>query len=236
MPTRTGLRPFVAAQVVERLLGQLVLAADAVHDLQVLLARGDVGDEVEEVVRLAGEAQRVEAPEHEGAVADPRVAVVPVALAADRLGQRRRGRREQRAGRAVGQSLERQRAALQVALPRMLRKLAAVDPLAPEVGRLLDPVERLLDSRRRGVLSPVLLARRVARARPHHRDVGTLALAQRLGRVRARTLEADAQVGDQPDRHLVLAAARDRLVVARPRVLPLRRRCGRSRTPAGSRA
>ena len=92
------------------------LAADPVHDLQARPSSSPAtsADEVEEVVGLPVEAERVEAPEHERRVADPRVAVVPVALAAGRLGQRRRRRGDHRAGRRVGQALERQRAALQV--------------------------------------------------------------------------------------------------------------------------
>src|SRR2546423_13950605 len=157
-----GPRAFVTGEVVDRPLHELVLAADAVHDLQVLLARGHGGHEVEEVVRLAREAERVETPQPEGAVADPGVAVVPVALAADRLGQRGGGRCEQRARRAVRQPLQRQSAALEKALPWVLRKLAAVDPLPPVIRRPLHTLERLLSGRRSRMLGPVLLARRVA--------------------------------------------------------------------------
>ena len=197
-----------------------MLAADPVHDLQVLLARRGISDEVKEVVGLARETKGVQAPEHEGPVANPGVAVVPVALAADRLGQRGRRRREQRSCRAVGESLERQGAPLQVALPWVLREFAAVDPFPPEVGRPLHALESLLHGGRGRVLGPVLLAGRVPRARPHHRHVRTLALTQRLGRVRAGALEADPQVGHEPDRDLVLASAGDRLVVAGSAVLP----------------
>ena len=214
------LRSLVSAEVIESLLSQLVLAADAVHDLEVFLAGRDVRDEIEEVVRLAGKAERVKAPQHEGAVADPRVAVVPVALAADGLRQRRGRRRKKRAGRAVREALERQRAALEVALPRVFGEVAPVDPLAPEVRGALDALERFLDCGRRRVLVPVLLARRVARARPHHGHVGLLTLAEDLGRVGSRPFETDPQVGDQLDRHLVGASARDGLVVALPGVLP----------------
>src|SRR5262245_63499309 len=74
-----GARALVAAQVVERALRELRLAVDPVHDLQPpLLGLGDVGEEVEVVVRLPVEAEAVEAPQHERRVADPRVAVVPV--------------------------------------------------------------------------------------------------------------------------------------------------------------
>ena len=61
---------------------QLALAAHAVHHLQVARRPGTVGDEVEEVVGLAVETERVQPPQGERRVADPGVAVVPVALAA----------------------------------------------------------------------------------------------------------------------------------------------------------
>ena len=101
-PDRAG--AFVAREVIERLLVELRAPVDPVHDLQVLVF-DPVGDEVEEVVRLAVEAERREAPEHEGGVPQPAVAVVPVALAARRLGQRGRRRGDHRAGRCVGQPL-----------------------------------------------------------------------------------------------------------------------------------
>src|SRR5207302_46934 len=87
-----------------------------------------------------------------------------------------------------------------------------------------DALKSLFGARRRRVLGPVLLAGRVARSRPHQGGVCALALAQRLGCMRARAFETHAKVGDEPDRNLVLAAARDGLVVSLPRVLPLRRR------------
>ena len=93
----------------------VALAVDAVHDLQVVVALGHVGDEVEEVVGLPVEAERVQRPQRERRVADPAVAVVPVALAAGRLRQRRRGRGDERAGRRERQALQRERAALEVA-------------------------------------------------------------------------------------------------------------------------
>jgi hypothetical protein len=81
-------RALVAGEVVERLLLQHALAADPVHDLQrAVLVAAEVGDELDEVVGLPVEAERVQAAERERRVAHPRVAVVPVALAAGRLGQ-----------------------------------------------------------------------------------------------------------------------------------------------------
>src|SRR5207245_5239935 len=127
---------------------------------------GAVGDDVEEVVGVAREAARIRTPQHEGAVADPRVAVVPVALAADGFGQRRGRRREQGAGRAVREALERQRAPLEVALPGVLGELTAVDPFAPEVGRPLDAGERFVCGGWRRMLGPDLAGRGVLRPRP----------------------------------------------------------------------
>ena len=67
-----GAGALVAREVVQRLLHQLRLAVDAVHDLELaLLGLGHVGDEVEEVVGLPVEAERVQAPERERGVADP---------------------------------------------------------------------------------------------------------------------------------------------------------------------
>ena len=58
-PHRT--RAFVAAEVIERDLVQPAAPVDAVHDLQVLVL-DPVGDEVEEVGRLAVEAEGAESP------------------------------------------------------------------------------------------------------------------------------------------------------------------------------
>src|SRR5205807_3061265 len=93
----------------------------------------------------------------------------------------------------------------------------------PEIRRPLHALESIFGRRRSGMLGPVLLASRVARARPDQRGIRALTLAQRLGRMRPGSLEADTEVGDQPDRDLVLAAAGNRLVVTLARVLPLRR-------------
>ena len=113
-----GLRPLVAPQVGQRRLLQLALTADAVHDLEVRAVAAAVGDEVEEVVGLAVEAQGVEAPQRERRVAYPRVPVVPVALAVRRLGEGCRRGGEQRPGGRVRQSLEGERARLEVVPPR----------------------------------------------------------------------------------------------------------------------
>ena len=159
-------RVLVARQVVERALGQVGAPVDAVHDLEVaLLGLRHVGDEVEEVVRLPVEAERVEAPERERRVPDPGVAVVPVALAARGLGEGGRGRGDDRPGGRVGQPLERERAALEVGAPRMVGEVAAVEPVLPVMGRPGQPPGRLVDrARRRSARSTT--ARRTASRRP----------------------------------------------------------------------
>ena len=117
LPIRTGARVAVARPVRVLDLGQLGAPVDAVHDLQrprrpdLPLARA-VGQPAHERRRLLGEAEPQQRVERERGVADPRVAVVPVALAAELLGQRRGRRGHERAGRRVGEQLERQRRAV----------------------------------------------------------------------------------------------------------------------------
>ena len=81
-----GLCTLVAAEMIEHLFVEGALATDAVHHLQIPFIAGNVGDELEEIVRLPIEAKRVQPPEHERRVADPAVAVIPVALAIRSLG------------------------------------------------------------------------------------------------------------------------------------------------------
>ena len=137
------LRAAVAVEVVERLLGQLLLAADPVHDLQVGVVAADVDDEAHEVARLLVEAERVQRPEAEGRVADPAEAVVPVAFAAGRLRQRGGRGGEDRAGRRVGEALEDQRRALQVDPPGVVGEVAVAQPVAPELFGRVEPLQRL---------------------------------------------------------------------------------------------
>ena len=169
----------VAGQVVELELLELALAADAVHDLEVLVAARHVGDEREEVDGLPVEAEGVHRPQRERRVADPGVAVVVVAVAARGLGQRRAAGRGHRAGRRVGQALEGQRAALQVAAPGVVGEPAARQPVLPVVGGPDQPLVGVVV--RRGRLGPA----------PRQRDEPDVALleqraADRRGRPRSR--------------------------------------------------
>ena len=169
---------------------------------------GDVGEEVEEVVGLPVEPERVEAPEHERGVAEPRVAVVPVALAARRLRQRGRGGGDQRAGGRVGEALERERAALQVAAPRVVGEVAAGEPVLPVVRRPHEPPVGLVVGLRRRVLAP------------GERDVQRLALLHQVPRGGARALDAEVEVGRELQLDVAVGGAARRLVVAVARVLP----------------
>ena len=118
-PDRTG--PAVAGEVVERRFGQVALAADAVHDLELVAVReADVADVTREVLSLGVEAEHVQAPERERRVADPAEAVVPVALAPRGLRERRGGGGEHRPAGRVAERLQGQRRALQVDPPRMV--------------------------------------------------------------------------------------------------------------------
>ena len=93
LPIRTGRAPRVTGEIVARRLGEIAPSVDAVHDLQrPVLGRLDVGDELHELVGFPVERQEVQRLERERRVAHPGVAVVPVAFAARRLGQRRRER------------------------------------------------------------------------------------------------------------------------------------------------
>ena len=123
-----------ARQVVEGALGEVLASVDAVHDLQVEVAARPghrLEHEGEVLERLPVEPEPVQRAQHEGGVADPGVAVVPVARPAGGLGQRGGRRRHDGAGRRVAQSLERQRAALHVAAPRMVGEGAVGEPVPP---------------------------------------------------------------------------------------------------------
>src|SRR5277367_4897446 len=90
-------------------LAEVVLAADPIHDLErahVHPPAGRAGHERNEVLGLVRTGTYVERLERQARVADPRVAIVPVALPADGLRERAGGRRDNRPGRPVCQTLE----------------------------------------------------------------------------------------------------------------------------------
>ena len=184
-PDRPG--PVVARQVVEDLLGELALAADPVHDLQVLLLSRHVRQEVEEVVGFPVQAQRVQAPQHERGIAEPGVPVVIGAVPAGRLRQGAGRGRQQRPGGRVDQALQRQRRPQQVLAPRVIGEVAAAEPFVPEVAGCGQPVVRLAERLRRGRIAPGQGAEHL------------LSGPQPAARDRPRALEPEIQVGGQPD-------------------------------------
>ena len=214
-PHRTGI--VVSGQVAQLLLDQAALAADAIHHLKlmalIVVRAGHVGDEREEVVGLAIETQCVQAPERERRIADPGVAVVPVAFALRGFRQRRGARRQERPGRRVGQPLQRQRAALQVRPPRVIREVADVDPLPPALAGRPHLVDGLVIRLGRGMF------------RKTQRDEDVVALFQPRARPRLAALQPDAQVGRQPQRRVRIRVAvgpRNGFPIAAGRVLPVR--------------
>jgi hypothetical protein len=130
-------RGAVSIQVCELFLVQLVGAVDAVHDLQRAGAVAWSGGQRERVAegversRFGGESEPGERADREGEVAHPRVAVVPVALAADLLGQAGRSGGYDRALGPIGEELQRRRGAVDHLSPSAaVAELA--EPLSPE--------------------------------------------------------------------------------------------------------
>ena len=199
----------IARQVIKGLLGEFPLTADPVHDLQVGVGLGEVGEEVEEVVRLRVETQRVQAPEHERRITQPRVAVVVVTVSAGRLRQRRGRRRQQGPGGRVDQPLERQRGPLQVLAPRVVGEVAPADPPMPEVSGAGQPLMGLGEGHGRGAVSP------------RQRAEDLLPGLQPVPGDRPRALEPQVQVSSQPDPRLAAARPGLCLAVTVPGIAPL---------------
>src|SRR6478735_4475242 len=143
LPIRTGADPRWPSKWSD-LLRQLGATVDAVHDLQRPECPGAVLAEapaqpLHERRALIREPEPQQRVEREGGVADPGVAVVPVAATAELLGQAGRRRRDDPAGGQERQQLERQRRAVHdLTPPALVARLG--EPVAP----VLDgPVERL---------------------------------------------------------------------------------------------
>jgi hypothetical protein len=143
-------RPGVAREIITRGLGQVPPAVDAVHDLQRAVVVGlQVGDELHELVGLPVQVQPVEGLEREGRVAYPRVAVVPVALAARRLGEGGGERGHRGARRHVRQALDRERGALDRLAEAVIRDPRPSQPGSPEADRGVEQRVGLVDARGR---------------------------------------------------------------------------------------
>ena len=111
--------------------GEAPLARDAVHHLELLRpARDRARQPVAPALRLLVIAGVHQGEQRQRRVAHPAEAVVPVAVAADPLGQRGGRRRHDAAGRAEGERLERDERAGDRVLPGAER-LPAAGPLGP---------------------------------------------------------------------------------------------------------
>ena len=138
--------------------------------------------------------------EGEGRVADPGVAVVPVALAARRLRQRRRQRGNRRPGRHVGQALDRQGGALDRVAQLMVRDSRGAQPVAPEARGRLQPEARFVVALRRGqVLGPGEGAKRPVARLKHVTCPDPLSLdPEREVGLETKLLPGAARVGGVP--------------------------------------
>ena len=172
-----------------------MLAADPVHDLERAVLdppAGGARHERDEVLGLVGARADVQRLEREARVPDPRVAVVPVALAADVLGQRRGGRGDDRARGPVRQALQHPRAEPHEVAVRALVDVVLGLPRAPGLGRVGDPRRRPVGRRR--------LASATPRPAPSAARSRALALGEREcrahRRVRDRRPGRDARDGD----------------------------------------
>ena len=181
----------VARELVARRFGQVAPAVDAVHDLQrAIVVRLQIGDELHELVGLPVEVEVVQRLEGEGRVPHPREPVVPVPLTARGLGQRRGQRRDRSTGRHVGQSLDRQRGALDRLAPAVVGRAGAVEPPAPVAAGRREARVGLVDALRcREVL------------RPRERAVAPVALRERVPRPDPVPLDPQLHIRLQPDGH-----------------------------------
>ena len=128
---------FEARQVLEVLLGQVRVAIHPVEDLhREVMVVGTIPDPVDEVHRLLLEAGAKERRDAIGRVAEPAVAVIPIAIAARILRDRRGWRGQQGTGRRVGEQLDHQRGSPNGILKWSLIE-ALLEPADPEGARPL---------------------------------------------------------------------------------------------------
>ena len=125
-----------------------------------------VGHVVEELVGLVGAGRHPQRLDGERRVPDPRVAVVPVAGAADHLGQRGGGRRADRAGGLERQRLEHASAVVDEVAPRTDVRLVQLRPRLPRRHGVVEPRRDLVLAPDPGRPGRRPAARGAARSRP----------------------------------------------------------------------
>src|SRR5512138_3489441 len=211
-----GRRGFIPREPGKLPFRQAPFARDAVHDLHLPGAAGHRAHQpFAPDARFLVEAGVQEREQRERGVAQPAVAIVPVAHPAQALGKRGRRRRYDAAGRRVGERLERNERAAHGGRPRAGRGTTA-GPIAPvplglaertaRIDRLRDlQVRRAVGQDEREGLSRLDLE---ARARPHVAVLERHRRAQHdLVRPRDRAdAPALGEPGDPRDRAAVVEA------------------------------
>ena len=186
-PHRASAR--IPTEVIQRRLGQVSPAVDAVHDLKrAVRVRFEVGDELHELVGLPVEVHVVQRLQGEGRVPYPRVPVVPVPLPARRLGQRRGEGGDRRPGGHVGEALDRQRRPLDRVPPAVVGDAGSPEPGSPEADRGGDAVVSSVDVGRRGEIPG-----------PREGAEEPLPRTEHVAGADPVALHADGHVGEQSD-------------------------------------
>src|SRR5207253_8436335 len=156
-PNRAG--AVEAGQMLEVLLRQVRVTVHPVDDLHgEVMVVGTVADPVDEVCRLLRKSGAEEGGDAIRSVAQPAVAVVPVAIAARVFGDRRGGRRAERAGRRIGQQLDHERGAADGVLEWPGVK-ALVQPPFPELSGARRQLGRITAARKLPAQREVALAK-----------------------------------------------------------------------------
>src|SRR5262249_60598923 len=118
VPPSHGTRATIAFKPLVCALRRRAAAVEVIDRPGTTAALDRVQRPTEKPQRLLRTADAIERVNRERRVAQPRIAIIPVALAADHLGQRRGRRRHDRAALKVIEQLERQRRAAHYLFPR----------------------------------------------------------------------------------------------------------------------
>ena len=165
VPDPDRLRPFVPGEPRQLDLREPPLAGDAVDGLDVPRRAGDRAEQpVSPGARLVEVPGSQEREQRQRRVPDPAVAVVPVADAAERLGERRRRGSHDPARRRERQRLQREQRPHHGIAPASLHR-AVARPLGPVLDGLVERVLRI-DRRRGGPRSTGTTSGRTGRAPP----------------------------------------------------------------------
>ena len=193
-----GLCSGVPTEVRQRDLGEISPPVDPVHDLQTAVGvRLQLGDVLHELVGLAVQVEPMQRAQREGGVAQPAVSVVPVPFAAWGFRQRGREGGDGRAGRHVGETLDRQRRALDGVAISVVGNPGSVQPCPPEADGGVDARLRVVE----------VFRRRVA-VGPRQRAEDPLAGAEGMAGAGPAALDIQGQVGAQPENQIRPAGVR----------------------------